>query len=35
MDKPWENDSCAAMKAHYQIYSTPQAAALWCGVPED
>lgn len=35
MDKPWENDSCAAMKAHYQIYSTAQAAALWCGVPED
>ncbi|MDB4002509.1 hypothetical protein N9449_07355 [Oceanospirillaceae bacterium] len=35
MDKPWENDSCAAMKAHYEIYSTPKAAALWCGVPEE
>ncbi|MES9899205.1 MAG: hypothetical protein ABW148_09295 [Sedimenticola sp.] len=35
MNKPWENDSCAAMKAHYAIYSIPQAAALWCGVPDD
>lgn len=35
MQKPWENDSCAAMKAHYAVYSIPQAAALWCGVPED
>ena len=23
------------MKAHYAVYSIPQAAALWCGVPED
>lgn len=35
MDKPWENDNCAAIKALYEIYSTPKAAALWCGVPEN
>ncbi len=35
MDKPWENDSCESLKAHFSIYSTPKAAALWCGVPED
>jgi hypothetical protein len=23
------------MKAHYVIYSIPQAAVLWCGVPDD
>lgn len=35
MNKPWETDNCAAMKAHYAVYSIPQAAALWCGVPEN
>jgi len=35
MQKPWEIDSCALMKAHYRVYSIPQAAALWCGVPEN
>lgn len=35
MDKPWEKDNCAAMKAHYAVFSVPQAAALWCDVPED
>lgn len=35
MTKPWETDNCAAMKAHYAVYSIPQAAALWCGVPEN
>ena len=35
MPRPWENDSCVAMKAKYAVYSVPQAAALWCGVPED
>ena len=35
MEKTWESDSCAAMKAHYAIYSIPKAAALWCGVPDD
>lgn len=35
MSKPWETDNCAAMKAHYAVYSIPQAAALWCGVPEN
>lgn len=34
MEKPWETDSCATMKSHYAVYSIPQAAALWCGVPE-
>lgn len=34
MDKPWENDSCASIKAHYAVYSIPEAAALWCGVTE-
>jgi len=35
MEKPWETDSCESMKAHYAVYSIPQAAALWCRVPED
>lgn len=35
MANPWETDNCAAMKAHYAVYSIPQAAALWCGVPEN
>jgi len=35
MTKPWETDNCQAMRAHYAVYSIPQAAALWCGVPED
>lgn len=34
MQQPWETDNCASMKAHYRVYSIPQAAALWCGVPE-
>ncbi|MEO9748187.1 MAG: hypothetical protein ABJ360_12565 [Roseobacter sp.] len=33
--KPWENDSCASIKAHFAVFSIPQAAALWCGVTED
>lgn len=35
MSRHWEADNCAAMKAHYSVYSIPLAAALWCGVPED
>ncbi len=35
MNKPWEIDDCAAIKAYYAIYSIPHAAALWCGVPDD
>lgn len=35
MANSWEKDNCAAMKAHYAVFSVPQAAALWCGVPED
>ena len=35
MQQPWETDNCVAMKAHYTVYSIPQAAALWCGVPEN
>lgn len=34
MSKPWENDSCDTIRAYHAIYSVPQAAALWCGVPE-
>ena len=34
MSNSWEKDNCAAMKAHYAVFSVPQAAALWCGVPE-
>jgi len=35
MTDSWKNDNCASMKAHYAVYSVPQAAALWCGVPEE
>ncbi len=35
MTNSWETDNCAAMKAHYAVFSIPQAAALWCGIPED
>ena len=35
MSDSWKDDNCAAIKAHYAAYSVPQAAALWCGVPED
>lgn len=35
MDRHWETDNCASMRAHYAVYSIPLAAALWCGVPED
>ena len=35
MPQPWEKNDCAAMRAHYAVYSIPKAAALWCGVPED
>ena len=30
-----ELNSCTETKSYYTVYSTPQAAALWCGVPED
>ena len=33
MKRPWENDSCATVRACYSTYSVPVAAALWCGVP--
>lgn len=35
MNKQWETDNCATMRAHYEVYSIPQAAALWCGIPEN
>ena len=35
MSNSWETDNCAIMKAHYEVYSIPRAAALWCGVPEE
>lgn len=33
MTDSWKDDNCAAMRAHYAVYSVPHAAALWCGVP--
>jgi len=35
MVESWKDDNCAAMQAHYAVYSVPHAAALWCGVPEE
>jgi uncharacterized protein YeeX (DUF496 family) len=35
MNDSWKDDNCAAIKAHYAVLSVPQAAALWCGVPDD
>lgn len=35
MNDSWKDDNCAAMKAHYAVYSIPHAAALWCGVTDD
>ena len=35
MTEAWKDDNCAAMKAHYAVYSVPKAAALWCGVEKD
>ncbi len=35
MNQTWESDNCASMRAHYAVFSIPQAAALWCGVPEN
>ncbi len=35
MTESWKDDNCAAMKAHYAVFSIPHAAALWCGVSED
>ena len=35
MNETWKNDNCAAMKAHYAVYSVSKAAALWCGVEKD
>jgi hypothetical protein len=31
--KPSGYDDCEQIKSYYSIYSVPQAAALWCGVP--
>lgn len=35
MTNSWKDDNCAAIKAHYAVYSVPHAAALWCGVTDD
>jgi hypothetical protein len=35
MANPWESDSCEEIRAYYSVYSIPQAAALWCGVPAE
>lgn len=34
MTKPWEEDNCESLRTHYQVFSVPEAAARWCGVPE-
>jgi hypothetical protein len=33
--KPSGYDDCEQIKSYYSIYSVPQAAALWCGVPQN
>lgn len=33
MKRPWESDSCEAVRAYFTIYPVPVAAALWCGIP--
>ncbi|MHB8744562.1 MAG: cell division protein ZapB [Sulfuricaulis sp.] len=33
MNKPWEKDDCADVRAYHTHYPIPVAAALWCGVP--
>lgn len=35
MKQPGETNTCTDLKALYTFYSIPQAAVLWCGVPED
>lgn len=35
MTETWKDDDCIAMKAHYTVYSVPEAAALWCGIDKD
>jgi hypothetical protein len=35
MDKLWEDDNCENIRSLYTAYSVPEAAARWCGVPED
>lgn len=35
MNRPWENDNCEQIRAHYAYYPVPVAAMLWCGVPPD
>jgi len=35
MTEAWKDDNCAAMKAHYAVYSVPEASALWCNVDKD
>lgn len=35
MSNPWEADDCAHLRAQYAVYSIPEAAARWCGVPEN
>ena len=34
MKAPWENDSCEHLQSYYTFYRVPEAAALWCGVPQ-
>jgi hypothetical protein len=30
-----KNDDCTAMKAHYAVYSVPEASALWCNIDKN
>ena len=34
MRNSWKTNDCPELKASYDIYTIPRAAALWCGVPE-
>lgn len=35
MANPWETDDCAHLRSQCAVYSIPEAAARWCGVPEN
>lgn len=35
MQQPWEIENSPTVRAHYTLYTIPQAAALWCEIPED
>ncbi len=35
MGNSWKTDNCTAIKALYAVYSIPEAAMLWCKIPEE